>query len=62
MWVEVRKKWMVLMWVAERTRVSARVIQHMKRPKTAVKAKSYLSMVFAAVEIKNIKENIHIGD
>lgn len=57
MWVEVRKKiWMVLMWVAERSE-STRVIQHMK----CVKAKSYLSMVFAAVEIKTLKKIFILG-
>lgn len=37
------------------------MIQHMKRPKTAVKAKSYLSMVFAAVEIKILKKIFILG-
>lgn len=45
---------------AERSE-SMRVIQHMKRPKTAVKGKSYLSAVFAAVEIKTSNKILILG-
>lgn len=38
-----------LMWVLKAE--SMRVIQHMEHPKIAIKAESYFSEVFAAVEI-----------
>lgn len=40
---------------------SMRVIQHMEHPKIAVKAESYLSAVFAAVEIIPANEIFILG-